>query len=112
MIEKWFEAFTRLNPTPASDGLGAAPPALTEDLPFLGALTYTPTREFTAGERPVLSDAPVLLYEYDVTLAPGDRVRREKDGAVYRVTGQGMQAPAWSGLRFAQAQVERLVIPC
>lgn len=112
MIEKWFEAFTLLKATPVADGLGAAPPALTEDIPFLGALTYAVEQVLTAGERPVLADAPVLLHEYDVTLAPGDRVRREKDGAVYRVTGQGMRAPAWSGLRFGQAQVERLVVPC
>ena len=56
----------------------------------------------------------MLLHEFDVTLAPGDHIRREKDGAVYRVTDRSdnMRAPAYSGLRFCQVNVERTVIPC
>ena len=66
-----------------------------------------------AGQITLRSD-PVLLHEYDVTLAPGDHVRREKDGALYRVAGRSddMRTPAFSGLSFAQVPVERLVIPC
>ncbi len=112
MIEKWFEAFTLLAQTPADDGLGACPPVLTEDTAFCGALTFTAAEEITAGCQPILEDKPTLLYDPDVTLTLGDRVRREKDGAIYRVCGGSMGAPRYSGLRFAQAKVERLVIPC
>ena len=56
----------------------------------------------------------MLLHEFDVTLSPGDRFRRKKDGAIYRVCGRSdnMRTPAFSGLRFAQVPVERVVIPC
>lgn len=114
MIEKWFEDFTLLKKIRAADGLGAKPAAFTVDTAFRGALTLTMGSEITAAGQPVLADSPVLLYDFDVTLAHGDHIRREKDGAIYRVTGrgEGMRAPAWSGLRFAQTPVERLVIPC
>ena len=54
------------------------------------------------------------MHEYDVTLSPGDYICREKDKAVYRVSSRtdSMRAPAFSGLRFAQVNVERVVIPC
>ena len=112
MIQQHFEAFTLLKTTPADDGLGAQPPSLTEDVAFRGALTCTTGKELTTGGRAVLEDKPTLLYDPDVTLAHGDRVRREKDGSIYRVCADSMRAPAWSGLRFAQTTVERLVIPC
>ena len=56
----------------------------------------------------------MLLHEFDLTLVPGDYVRRERDGAIYRVTDRSdnLRAPAFSGLRFAQAAVKRVVIPC
>ena len=53
----------------------------------------------------------MLLHDWEVTLMQGDRVRRARDGAVYRVTGLSgdMRAPDLSGLAFAQVPVERLV---
>lgn len=112
MIEKWFEAFTLLAQVPVDDGLGARPPALAEDVPFRGALTFTVAGEIPAGGQIALEDTPTLLYDPDVTLVAGDRVRREKDGAIYRIKGGSMGAPAFSGLRIAQVKAERLVIPC
>ncbi len=112
MIEKWFEAFTLLAKIPLNDGLGAHPPALTDEVAFQGVLTFTTAGEIPAGGQPVLEDTPTLLYDPDVTLILGDRVRREKDGTIYRVCGGCMNAPAHSGLRFSQVKVERLVIPC
>ena len=112
MIEKWFEPFTLLARVPVSDSLGAYPPVFAEDIPFRGVITFTLGREIPAGGQPVLEDTPVLLYDPDVTLTTGDQVRREKDGATYRVCGGSMGAPAHSGLHFSQVKLERLVIPC
>lgn len=113
MIEKWFEDFTLMAKQSIPDGLGGETTLYDPDMPFRGALTLVPGEEFPMGGQPVLKENPVLLHELDVTLAPGDRVRREKDGAIYRVGGHsgGMRAPAWSGLQFAQVPVERVVLP-
>lgn len=112
MIEKWFEPFTLLKRACVNDGLGARPAVNLEDIAFRGALSLTTAEEITAGGRAVLADKPTLLYDPDVTLTHGDRVRRDKDGSVYRVCAGSLHAPAWSGLRFSQVQVEKEAVPC
>ena len=113
MIERWFEDFILLQKQSTPDGRGGVSTLCTPDISFRGALTLVPAEEFPMGGQPVMQENPVLLHETDVTLTSGDRVRREKDGAVYRVCGHsgGMRAPAWSGLRFTQVPVERVVLP-
>lgn len=114
MIERWFEAFTLLEAKTADDGLGGTSITYAPVLGFRGALSTTTAEQTVMAEQPVLAETMVLLHEFDITLAPGDCVRREKDGAMYRVADRSgnMRAPAFSGLRFAQVPVERLVIPC
>ena len=112
MIEKWFEAFTLLEPAYVDDSLGARPTVNVADVSFQGVLSFTATDEITAGGRAILQDKPTLLYDPDVTLSHGDRVRRDKDGSVYRVCAGTLSAPAYSGLRFSQVKVEKEVRPC
>ena len=112
MIEKWFEAFTLLKRAYSDDGLGARPTVNVADVSFQGVLSFTATDEITAGGRAILQDKPTLLYDPDVTLSHGDRVRRDKDGSVYRVCAGTLSAPAYSGLRFSQVKVEKEVRPC
>lgn len=114
MIERWFEDFMLLERTADPDGLGGETVSWTDSVPFRGALSLTAAAETDMAGRPVLLETPVLLHEFDLTLAQGDRVRREKTGAVYRVSdsSDNLRAPAFSGLRFAQVQVERVVPAC
>lgn len=114
MIEKWFEDFTLLERNSEPDSMGGERVTFNPLIPFRGALTYTTGSEVNAAGQLLLQENPVLLHEFDVTLTPNDHVRREKDGAVYRVTDRSdsMRSPAFSGLRFAQVPVERVVIPC
>ena len=114
MIEKWFEPFMLLAKHAEPDGLGGTHLTFTDDVPFSGVLTWQSGTPVTAAERIALEDAPALLHEFDVTLSAGDHVRREKDGAVYKVLSHSgsMRAPAFSGLHFCQVAVERVVFPC
>lgn len=114
MIEKWFEPFTLLEAEAASDGLGGENRTFTGGTAFRGALSYTTGAAADAAGQFLLEENPVLLHEFDLTLLPGDYVRRERDGAIYRVTDRSdnLRAPAFSGLRFAQAAVKRVVLPC
>ena len=81
---------------------------------FRGALTHTCGEAIPAGGRAVLGERTMLLHELDVTLTLGDDVRRERDGALFRVMSHSglMRTPAFSGLQFAQVPVERLVTEC
>ena len=114
MIERWFEDFTLLLDERFPDGCGGQQAYFTPGADFRGALTFAAGSETSAAGQFLLEENPVLLHEFDVTLSPGDRFRRKKDGAVYRVCGRSdnMRTPAFSGLRFAQVPVERVVIPC
>lgn len=109
MAERYFEAFTLLEATHEPDGLGGQRLVLTPGAAFSGAITHTAGQEAKSGGRTALHLEAALLHEYDLTLVPGDHVRRERDGAVFRVTGRsdGMRTPAFSGLRYAQVPVER-----
>ena len=114
MIEKWFEAFTLLERQSTADALGGESVFFVPVLEFRGVLTFTAGDAQTIAGQFALSEHPMLLHEFDVTLTPGDYVRREKDGAIYHVAdhSDNMRAPAYSDLRFAQVAVERVVIPC
>lgn len=114
MIEKWFEPFMLLEKQSTPDGLGGQTLTFLDDTPFAGVLTCTCDVPVTAAQRIAVEESPTLLHEYDVTLETGDCIRREKDGAVYRVLtrSDGLRTPAFSGLRFCQVAVERVVFPC
>ncbi len=114
MLTDYFEPFTLLERRAEADGLGGEAVRWAALTTFGGALTHTCGEELSVGGRAVLRQQPVLLHELDVTLILGDHVRRERDGAIYRVCGgsDGMRTPAFSALQFAQVPVERLVIPC
>ena len=114
MLTDYFEPFTLLEENSEADGMGGEQINLQHLLSFRGALTHTAGTERSIGGRMTLESTPMLLHEFDVTLAPGDCVRRERDGTLWRVTGlsDNMRTPALSDLSFAQVRVERLVIPC
>lgn len=114
MIERWFEPFALLEKASVQDGLGGEYAAWVPVLDFQGVLSVTAEGMSAIAGQTIPTQRLVLLHEDDVTLTPGDQVRRERDGAVYRVTGgaDSRRAPAFSGLRFAQVNVERVVEPC
>ncbi len=114
MVQDYFEPFCLLEKAAVPDGLGSEAAVLSHVMDFRGGLTHAPGQEITTADRVTLKSDLLLLHELDVTLGPGDYVRRVKDGTVYHVTSRtaDMRAPAFSGLQFAQVAVERLVIPC
>ena len=114
MLTDYFEKFTLLERCGEADGMGGENVRWQPVTTFQGALTHTCGEEIPVGGRAAVSQQVMLLHETDVTLLNGDCVERGRDGARFRVTGcsDGMRTPAFSGLQFAQAPVERLVIRC
>lgn len=114
MIQKWFEPFMLLETTRESAPLGGTESSFTPVMCFSGALSFHSGSEVNTAGQMVLTETPVLLHEFDVTLSPNDYVRRERDGAIYRVTSRtgSMRTPEFSGLRFCQVNVERVGFPC
>ena len=114
MIEKWFEPFTLLEHRTEPSGFGSDEGSFVPLMTFSGVVSFHTGSEVSAAGQLVPKETPVLLHEFDVTLSPNDHIRRERDGAVYRVTSRtdSMRAPTFSGLRFCQVNVERVVLPC
>lgn len=114
MLTDHFERFMRLERRSIPDKLCGEEVSWQPVGHFLGALTHHSGQEISAGSRAVLRLTPVLLHESGVALHPGDRIRRERDGSLWRVTGHSddMRAPAFSGLAFAQVPVEGVVTGC
>lgn len=114
MLTDYFESFTLLEERRVPDGCGGVTKTVVPAAAFRGALTHQAGEKRDAHGRMMLSETPMLLHDLEVTLRPGDPVRRDRDGSVWRVCGLSgdMRTPAFSGLAFAQAPVERWVGPC
>lgn len=114
MLRDYFEPFTLLEKRSEPDQLGSGQAAFADVTCFQGGLTQEAGSEVSVGGRMTLKCTPMLLHDLDVTLVPGDYVRRERDGTLWRIAGRtaDMRTPAYAGLAFAQVPVERLVIPC
>ena len=111
MLQDYFEDFVLLERTQTDDALGGASTAWTEGISFRGGVTQVVGKEVDPAGLHALKTVPMLLHEWDVSLAQDDRVRRLRDGAEFRVIGQSddMRTPLISGLAFCQVPVERLV---
>lgn len=111
MLQDYFEDFILLERTQTPDDLGGVSFSWTEGMTFRGAVTQVVGKEIDPAGLLALKTIPMLLHEWDVTLFQDDRVRRVRDGAEYRITGQSsdMRTPLLSGLSFCQVPVERLV---
>lgn len=111
MLSDYFEDFILLQHTESEGDLGDSPDAFSEALTFRGGVTHVAGAEVDAAGKRTLRTVPTLLHEWDVTLCPGDCIRRASDGALYRVIGSSdsERTPLLAGLRYAQVPVERLV---
>ena len=111
MLTDYLEPFTLLTRTQTPDALGGTATTWTPGPAFRGGITHVPGDETRIAGLSALRTIPVLVHDYDLTLRQGDRVRRDADGAIYRVAGHSadMRTPATADLRFAQVPVERIV---
>lgn len=110
MIERWFEPFMLLEDAAIADGLGGQHLSRSPVTVFQGTLSLTAARETIQAGQTVPVETLVLLHDLEVTLLPGDVIRREADRTLYRVLSRTCDrcAPAFSGLGFAQVHVERM----
>lgn len=111
MIERYYEAFHRVSMAAQCDGAGAADWELTTGEAFFAGLCGASSAPITAAEQREAKVSAVLLHPRGVTLRCGDMIRRECDGAVFRVLSDSAdsQTPDHSALNIARTKVERLV---
>ena len=91
--------------------MGGADVTLKAGAVFAAGLCRMTAQSTEAAEVRKTRAAGVLVHPTDVALDSGDLIRRERDGAVFRVMGDSSdgQTPACASVFFAQTKVERLV---
>lgn len=111
MLRDFLEAFTRLRRHAEPDGLGGTFSTYTEGERFEGGVASRDGALTEPGTLQTLVTTQVLVHEPGLDLMPGDRIRRVRDGAEFRVLGhsEDMHTPACACLQYAQTPVERLV---
>lgn len=111
MLRDYFEDFVLLERTQSDDELGGTAEVWQEGVTFLAGVTQVMGKEIDVCGLLAMKATPVLLHEWDVTLVQGDRVRRLRDGAEFRITGHSsdMRTPPMAGTAYCQVPIERLV---
>lgn len=114
MVEDFWEGFRRMEATGEADGLGGQAEALAEKESFRAGLCPERMQSALQGVAAAAQERYQLVHEAGVTLAPGEIIRRESDGALYRVAGHSdyARAPRRGRLAICQVRVERLVMGC
>lgn len=111
MLSDFEEAFTRLAAEPLSDpegGLLMQPQAPER---FFAAITDMLGQQSEQAGQLFSRTTPCLVHSVSLHLHPGEYLRREKTGALYRVQtdSQEMETPACATFSFAQTLLERVV---
>ena len=112
LYERMFEALRRMIPgtDSDSDGMGGAEKAAYGDV-FCGALVPMRAAERKDGPGRSAGGRYRLAAEKTAALRYGDTVRRERDGALFRIVGEPSAAPAGSLADFIAAEAEPVWIP-
>ena len=111
MLQDYCESFTLMTAAKENDGLGARVLRYKAGETFSAALCSTPGMADTPGGLTAARQTPVLLHPREMTFMPGDVVRREADGVLYRVLdcSDFMRTPLSASMAFAQVTLERVV---
>ncbi|MBE6725663.1 MAG: hypothetical protein E7576_10830 [Ruminococcaceae bacterium] len=106
--ENCAEPFRVLESSPAGDGFGGCEARFSEGAVFLGAAV--PLRRGEAGGGPVRlpGGGYRLTAEADAPIRYGAYVRRESDGAVFRISGEVSRTPEGASFALAAAEAERI----
>lgn len=113
MLDDYMETFRRMADAGGADGLGGQSGRLAPGESFQAALCAGQTSAAASAGAAAARESRELLHAPGVILRPGDIIRRESGGALYRVMSHSdcRRAPQGGRLAFAQVTVERVVGP-
>lgn len=110
MLTDYFEPFVRLKASSYPDPYGGQVQQDVTEIPFRAALADALGEEGERGGKPFIRVTPYLLCPPETPLALDDIIRREKDGAHYRVCSrpEDRRTPLCAGFPYAEVRLERM----
>lgn len=110
MLTDYFEPFTLLKSAFCPDPCGGQLQQDVTELPFRAALADALGEEGERGGKPFIRVTPYLLCPPETPLKLDDIIRREKDGAHYRVCSrpEDRRTPLGAGFPYAEVRLERM----
>lgn len=108
MLTDFFEAFRRVNRTPAADGYGGTTFTYTDGTAFQAGIITQKQKESEIANRAGQKVNYTLIVKPNIRLVQNDIVKRVKDGRYYRITSDTADrtTPAVAYVKYAQADAE------
>lgn len=103
------EPFCRMIPTCTPDGLGGDTTQWTEGATIAAALADVHETLTNLGGGRAVKQQATLYLSREETIAPGQVLRRASDGALFRLTGYGVEAPAEGEIPLQKVPAERMM---
>jgi len=111
MLTDYFEPFTLLRAIRTRDAYGGVTTKWVTESRFNGALVHETAVCYAPGGHPSMKLRTMLLHNLTVFLNPEDRIRLDRTGDEFRVTGRtrDMRTPANADVQYAQVPVEEVM---
>lgn len=103
------EPYARMIRTDTPDGLGGNTARWTEGATIAAAIADVHETIVTLGGGRGVKQQATLYLSREETIAPGEVLRRASDGALFRLTGYGVEAPAEGEIPLQKVPVERMM---
>lgn len=107
-LDDFFEPFIMQDWSSAPDGLGGLTWTLTDGASFLAGISTDSSTEAKIAEKNGMKKIYTIVTPQTVVLEQNDRVKRVRDGKLYRITSDSadMTTPVVSGMKFSQVSAE------
>ncbi len=107
-LSDFFEPFRMQDWTSAPDGFGSVECKTSDGAEFQAGISTVSSAEAKIAEKNGMKTIYTIVIPETMTLRQDDRIRRVKDGRIYRITSDSadMTTPESSAMRFSQVTAE------
>jgi hypothetical protein len=113
LIDSMKEQCTMIDRRSMPDGMGGFKPVWVDGAQFLAAIVKDSTMQARVAEKQGVTEVYTVTVDKGMPLEYHDVFRRNRDGAVFRVTSNivDSQTPKVASFQFGQVTAERWVLP-
>ena len=113
LIDQMKELCTMMDRKSVSDGMGGFRPIYTVGAQFMAAVVRNNSMEARVAEKQGVTEVYTVTVDRNMDLQYHDVFRRDRDGAIFRVTSNiaDSRTPAAASFSFGQVTAERWELP-